>query len=83
MGHYRWDSNVGSDFPAALYPGGANEYPTLAALRAQFEDAARGDLRLRANSVYRAGGGSPPSDGAMRGADVALVDCLTRAVDGN
>jgi len=81
VGNYSWDSNVGSDFPAELYPGGENDYPRRAALRAEFEDAASGDLRLRVGSLYRTGGARSPSDGVMRGADVELVSCLTRAVD--
>jgi len=82
-GNYTWESNVGADFPAARYPGGANDYPSLLDLRTHFKDAAAHDLRLREQSAYRKGGAKPPSDGTMRGADVELVECLTRGVDGH
>lgn len=82
-GNYTWSHNVGGGFPARFYSNETNDYPSLADLQHEFEDAGHGDLRLIPQSKYRAGGSMPPYDGAMRGADTARVDCATRNVVGD
>jgi hypothetical protein len=82
-GNYVFSHNVGANFPDHFYAGvagEANDYPTLSALHDEFEDARGGNLRLVAESKYRAGALLPPYDGAMRGADVAKVDCFLGGV---
>ena len=80
-GAWTWDFNVAADYPASSYPDLSNHYPSSSELAKELVDVEGGDYGLIEGSAYRAGGDQAPSDGEMRGADVACLDEVLAGVD--